>query len=124
MTNEILNGEMLNEEQLDKVVGGTRGELSCDTKLLHALGFMDHFYEPYYCQTHTGEVEAEVNAALAKLPGESKYGASGFSIKANLDGSNSYNVASWLNHDCDRRSMYKMICEAAGKPDFDYKKYL
>ena len=27
MTNEIINSEMMNEEQLNAVVGGTRGEL-------------------------------------------------------------------------------------------------
>lgn len=123
MANEILKDEIMSEEQLENVVGGTRGQLSCDTKLLNALGVMDHFYEPYYCQTHTSEVEAEVNAALKTL-GASKHGAKNFSIQANLDGDNSYRVGNWANPNCPRNVMYKMIAEAAGQPDFDVSKFL
>ena len=43
MTNEIINSELMNEEQLGAVVGGTRGELSCDTKFLYTLEIMDHY---------------------------------------------------------------------------------
>lgn len=123
MANEILKDEIMSEEQLENVVGGTRGQLSCDTKLLNALGVMDHFYEPYYCQTHMSEVEAEVNAALKTL-GESKNGAKRFSVQANLEGGNNYRVGNWANPNCPRSVMYKMIAEAAGQPDFDFSKFL
>lgn len=120
---KILKNEIMSEEQLDNVVGGTRGQLSCDTKLLHALGIMDHFYEPYYCETHTSEVEAEVNSALKTL-GSSKHGATGFSVEASIDGNNKYTVGNWANPNCPRSVMYKMIAEAAGQPDFDVSKFL
>ena len=123
MANEILKEEIMNEEQLDAVVGGTRGQLSCDTKLLNALGIMDHSYEPYYCQTHMSEVEAEVNAALKTL-GATKNGAKGFSIQASNEGGNNYRVGNWRNPNCPRSVMYKMIAEAAGQPNFDVSKYL
>ena len=125
MANEILKEEIMNEEQLDAVVGGTRGQLSCDTKFLNALGVMDHFYEPYYCQTHTSEVAGEINAALKTL-GRAKNGAKGFSVQANLEGSNNYRyrVGFWNSHNCSRSAMYKMIAEAAGQPNFDVSKYL
>ena len=125
MANEILKEEIMNEEQLENVVGGTRGQLSCDTKLLNALGLMDHHYEPYYCQTHMSEVEGEVNAALKTL-GRAKNGAKGFFVQASNEGSNNYHyrVGFWKSHNCSRGAMYKMIAEAAGQPDFDYKKFL
>ena len=121
MTNEIINSEMLNEEQLNAVVGGTRGELSCDTKFLHALGLMDHYYEPYYVGQHWREVTAEVSAAVKKT------GSLGVGITYYSKRDNKYLLAlvdlgvAWHK---TRAEMYHAICRAVGKPRFDYKPYL
>ena len=66
MAKEILNGELMNEEELDEVVGGSHGELSCDTKFLYVLGIINHYYEPGYVETHMSEVANEIETALAR----------------------------------------------------------
>ncbi len=122
MAKEILKDEILTEEQLENVAGGTRGELSCDTKFLHALGLMHNFYEPGFCEKHMEDVQEEVNEALAKLPEVGTMGK--FSVKANLNGANSYRVGTWANPNCPRDVMYRAIAKAAGQPNFDYSKFL
>ena len=123
---EILKGEMMNEEQLGKVVGGTRGELSCDTKFLYALGFMSRCYEPGYCEAHPETVEYEINAALSKVgrrEGEKAVAAvHGFKVRANINGKNEY--SSLDSRFSDRAMFYKMVCDAAGQPDFDYSRFI
>ena len=123
MTNEILNGEMLNEEQLNEVVGSTRGELSCDTKFLHALGFMDHYYESYYVENHVYEVADEVRVAF----NNALDGAFGYRmhIDASVSGNNTYKLLHFpFSMNVTRCELYQKVCEAVGQPDFDYEKYM
>ena len=100
-------------------------DLSCDTKLLHALGLMDHEYDAHYCQIHRQEVEDEVNAITLNL-GRTKYGyhSRKFKVRAYDDGHNEYFVGNWARPECPREEMYKMIAEAAGKGDFDTSRFL
>ena len=117
MANEILKNEILTEEELDNVAGGTRGELSCDTKLLNALGVMDYFYEPGHCESHMSEVQGEINDYL-KDSGVLK----GFSVSATkLDGANSYKIG---DKEVPRAKFYHDVCQALGKPDFNWKQFL
>lgn len=122
MTTEILKDEIMSNEELDNVVGGTTSELANDIKFLHALGLMDHHYDADYCSSHMGQVQNEINAAIKGL--RSAHGASGFSVSASADGANAYSVSNWRVQGCPRDVMYKMICEGAGKPDFDYSRFL
>ena len=123
MTEEILNSELMNEEQLNEVVGGTRGELSCDTKFLYALGLMDNYHEPGYVENHVDEVAGEVSSALKKI---------GIDVKVfySSNGANGYLVTRYFPGGpaefqfTDRSAMYQIVCDAVDKPDFDYKKYL
>ena len=126
MKKEILNGELMNEEQLDKVVGGARGELSCDTKLLNAIGLMPNSHEPGYCEKYTKDVIGEISDAVRKtrppfhLEVEIIYSA---------NGSNQYKLTGYapggaVTNDVSRAYFYRCVCEAVGKPDFDYEKYL
>ena len=120
MTNEILNGEMLNEEQLDAVVGGTRGELSCDTKFLYALGLMNNYHEPGYIENHVNEVIGDIQSAFKKvgIPYD-------LVINYSANGNNEYRLKmSAVSARTTRAKLYRTICEKVGKPDFDYKKYL
>ena len=122
MTNEILDSELMNEEQLNAVVGGTRGELSCDTKFLYALGLMDDYHEPGYVENHVDEVAADISVAVKKIGID-------VSIRYSSNGANGYQVTRYFpggpeSQFTSRSAMYKIICDAVGKPDFDYKKYL
>ena len=123
MTNEIINSELMNEEQLNAVVGGTRGELSCDTKFLHAIGLMDHFYDPGYVENHADEVAAEVRAAIQKT------GDRDVQIDYYADGKNEYYLSEFVpggrsSQMTSRRKLYESICMSVGKPDFNYEQYL
>ena len=121
MANEILKEEIMNEEQLENVVGGTRGQLSCDTKFLHALGVMDHYYEPYYCEKHMSEVASEINSALQKA------GFRELRIDTSVSGGNTYYFRKGEYTGvlvAPREEIYGEICDKLGKTDFDYKKFL
>ena len=121
MKKEILKGEMMNDEQLDAVVGGNRGELSCDTKFLHAIGLMDHYYEPSYCGSHFLEVADEVNSALKKT------GRYGVGITYNPNANNKYllvELGTGVGWYTKRAELYQVICNAIGRPDFDYRQFL
>ena len=41
---KILKDDLLSEEELDKVAGGTIAETVKDTQFLHALGLLDRAY--------------------------------------------------------------------------------
>ena len=124
MTKEILNGEMMNEEKLNAVVGGTRGELSCDTKFLYSLGLMPNSHEPGYCANHADDVIREIIDAVMKTNSLSVM------IHFSANGKNKYNLTTslpdggWANQDVTRAYFYRRVCEAVGKPDFDYEKYM
>ena len=117
MAKEILKDEILTEEELDNVAGGSRGELSCDTKLLNALGVMDYFHEPGYCEKHMTEVQGDVNDALQGVDA-----LKGFSVTSvDVKGANTYSIN---GKEVSRVKFYRSICNALGKPDFEYKKYI
>ncbi len=117
MAKEILKDEILTEEQLENVAGGTRGELSCDTKFLNALGVMDYFLEPGYCENHMTEVQGDVNEAL-----QSVEALKGFSVTSvDVKGANTYSIDGKA---VSRVKFYRSICKALGKDDFEYKKYI
>ena len=125
MTNEIISSELMNEEQLDAVVGGTRGQLSCDTKFLNALGIMDHYYEPSYIESHMGLVTTEVTAAFNNALNRAFVDR--VHIDASVGGNNIYKLGHFpptISKNVSRRELYQKVCAAVGKPDFDYSKYL
>ena len=106
-------------------LGVTCNELSCDTKLLNALGLMDHYYEAPYCTQHKEEVLDEVNAITTRLQ-RTKHGftSRNFEVCVKPDGTNEYFVGNWAEPACPRNEMYKMIAEAAGQPYFDVSQFL
>ena len=117
MANEILKDEVLTEEQLENVAGGTRGELSCDTKLLEAVGVMDFSYNAGYCENHMAEVQSEVNGYLNENDK-----LKGFSIATvDVKGANTYKIG---DKTVSRAKFYDSICKALGKDDFKWKKFL
>ena len=124
MKKEILNGELMSEEQLNAVVGGTRGELSCDTKLLHALGLMPNSHEPGFCEKYADDVAEEISNAVRKT------GRLEVKINYSANGNNQYRLARHapggvvLIDNATRAYFYRLVCAAAGKPNFDYNKYL
>ena len=117
MAKEILKDEILTEEELDNVAGGTRGELSCDTKLLEAVGVMDFSYNAGYCENHMTEVQSEVNGYLKENDK-----LKDFSIATvKLDGANTYKIG---DKTVSRAKFYDSICKALGKDDVNWQKYL
>ena len=123
MSNEIFKGEMMNEAQLDEVVGGSRGELSCDTKFFHALGLLDSYHEPGYVENHVDEITAEITAAVQKI------GNLNLKITYSPNGKNQYLFTEYdsggvVSRTATRDYLYKTICKAVGQPDFNYKQYL
>ena len=121
MATEKLTSELMNEEQLDAVVGGTRGELSCDTKFLYALGLMNRQYEPGYCEGNMNSVVREVTSALRNLGIRIR-------IDTHLERKNDYVLGAErpdeVGLSTTRHDLYKMVCEKAGKPDFNFTKYI
>ena len=68
MTNEILNGEMLNEEQLDLVTGCTWGQTSDDSKFLNSLnGSTDRYGATRIACTPGTKIEEEVQRGWATV---------------------------------------------------------
>ena len=123
MATEKLTSELMNEEQLDAVVGGSRGELSCDTKLLYALGLMNHYYEPAYIENHAREVASEVSATLKRTLHLNVL------VYYSSNGTNKYLMTGYYPSGqrgrlTTRPFMYQIICNSAGKPGFDFTKYI
>ena len=117
MENEINKEEVLTEDELEQVAGGTRGELSCDTKFLNALGVMDITHEPGYCQNHMTDVRKEINSYL-----QDNSNLTGFKVSAvSVNGENTYRIH---GKKVPRSKFYHDICQALGKSNFDYKQYL
>ena len=117
MAKEILKDEILTEEELDNVAGGSRGELSCDTKLLEAVGVMDYSYSPGYCESHMTEVQGELNQIMA---GNEKL--KDFSIASvDVKGANTYKIG---DKTVSRAKFYNSICKALDNTDVNWKHYL
>ena len=117
MAKEILKDEILTEEELENVAGGTRGELSCDTKFLNALGVMDYFHEPGYCENHMEEVQGDVNDALKGVDALKGFSVTSVDVKS----ANTYSID---GKKVSRSKFYSSVCNALGKPDFNFKQYL
>lgn len=100
-------------------------ELAQDTKFLHALGLMNRSFDADYCRDHLPEVEFQVNAVIHRL-GSTKDGftSTRFKVEAKPNGKNEYFVGNWAQPACPREVMYEMICNAVGKPDFNFRDYL
>ena len=111
MAEEIKN-EIMNDEELDNVVGGTYAELSKDVAFLKDLGLLDKNFHGNYDQ-----MSLAVNGAVGNYK---------FQVIVNSSGENI--VRHFNRHGQPRNSnrelMYKSLAEQVAGPDFDYKKYL
>ena len=65
MTNEIINSELLNEEQLDRVSGGTATETAKDSHFFSSLGGFTGYYDIW--TVADGSHDAEIRNAWAKV---------------------------------------------------------
>ena len=100
-------------------------ELSQDTKFLHALGLMNRPFDANYCRDHLPEVEFQVNAVIHRLKStKDGFTSTGFKVEVKSNGKNEYFVGNWAQPACPREVMYEMICNAVGKPDFNFRDYL
>ena len=116
---KILKDEVLSEEELDKVSGGTIEQAVKDTQFLHALGILDREYTASEIQSNPKAVESAIHWAM----NDTKQGL-WLEFELDLNGNNRYRNRAWENPNCPRDVMLKMIAEAEGKPDFDVSKYL
>lgn len=121
MTNEIFKEEIMSEEELNGVSGGTIAELVADTQFLHDIGILERSYDVKQIAEHFGLVNEIVNRALYNYH---------FAIEAERDESTAANWGyrfeySKYGSKATRRDVfYQKVCAAAGKPDFNYQQYL
>ena len=123
MANEILKDEIMSEEELDNVAGGTAAEMAKDTAFFHAVGLMSKSYSADYCAANTDEVAAEIDrAAYLVLRGNHNL----YLVNSSSTSANTYVYHSNGEDDVvyTREEFYAQVCRVLGKSDFDYKKYL
>ena len=124
MANEILKDEILSEEELDGVAGGTIAQTVKDTQFLHALGLIDKSYTAAECEKNIGHVSEVINEAVWKASGIHYHW--GYSVDVNANSANTYSY--YANGEdtksFTREEFLKIVCHEAGKPNFDYKPYL
>ena len=119
---KILQDEILSEEQLEEVVGGSTGEFIRDTQLMKALKLIPSAYNAKQLNgSNFGKVNDMMNGVLAKY---------NLKIEASANGANSYFS---LHTDLlfpvaptklSRADFCQMLCENTGHADFNYSKYL
>ena len=119
---KILQDEILSEEQLEEVVGGSTGEFVRDTQLMKALNLIPNAYNAKQLQGgNLGKVNDMMNGVLAKF---------NLAIKVDANGANSYFS---LHTDSpfpiaptklSRADFCQTLCESSGHGDFNYSKYL
>lgn len=122
MANEIKKDEILSEEELEQVAGGTIAETVKDTQFLHALGLMDRSYTAADCKNNFTAISNEIDDAIFHLVGNH----SGYYTNPSKDSANTYHFRSEgeETQNLTREQFLQRICYAAGKGNFDYKPYL
>ena len=124
MANEILKDEILSEEELDGVAGGTIAQTVKDTQFLHALGLIDKAYTAAECKQDLGYVSEVINTAVWNLTG-TNHSAYGVGVNENSANTYSYNDFGMdISENFTREEFLSTVCRLAGKPNFDYKPYL
>ena len=122
MAKEILKDEMLSDEELDNVAGGTTAETVKDTQFLHALGLLDKSYTAAECKKDPNQVLMAIDSAVYKVTGNHW----GYAVGANANSANTYSY--YANGEdtkqLTREQFLSNICNLAGKPNFDYTPYL
>ena len=125
MANEILKDELLSEEELDKVAGGTIAQTVKDTQLLHALGLMDRAYTASEIQSDPSAVEVEINGAIHLVMGGNHHF---YEVGVNANSDNTYELNYIEENEptqyFSRAGFLRSVCNAAGQPNFDISKYL
>ena len=124
MAKEILKEEILSEEELDKVAGGTIAETVKDTQLFHALGLIDRAYTASEVQNNPDAVAGKLNWALSHFTGNH----SAYLVGVNANSANSYEFCYMEDNEpgtnYTREEFLSRVCDLAGKPNFDYTPYL
>lgn len=111
---KILNEEVLSDEELEGVAGGTLSEMVKDTKFLHALGLMDRAYSAKEIKANEDEVSLLINQA---------FGSQGMWAEAYSGGKHTYGDENTTGSGISRAQAYKELANRV-KPGFNYKKYL
>ena len=112
---KILNEEVLSEEELEGVAGGSLSAMVKDTKFLHALGLMDRAYSAKEIKANEYEIGLLINEA---------FGSQGMWAEAYISGKHSYGGEGISDGSgISRAQAYKELANRV-KPGFNYKKYL
>ena len=115
---KILKDEILSDEELENVAGGTAAELAKDIKFLNALGIKTKNYSMDEIKSNAFGIGIEITNLIG----------GDLTIYADIEYENDYRIVSCFMGEDDtyltRAEFYKKVCEQVGKPDFDYKKYL
>ena len=111
---KILNEEVLSEEELEGVTGGTLNEMVKDSKFLHALGLMDRAYSAKEIKVN----EAEISSLISQA-----FGSQNMWVEAGTDFKNVYGDENTDGSGMGRAQAYKALADKV-KPGFNYRKYL
>lgn len=99
-----LQDELMTDEELEQVAGGSYKQTAQDSVILHSLGFLDEEYtaeDIMFCQDWSKEVK--VYDAFKKL-------GIGYSVSFSAD-----NVYSFNGQKISRRKAYEIAWEKAGR---------
>ena len=125
MAKEILKDEMLSDEELEQVAGGTIAETVKDTQFLHALGLINRAYTASEVQSNPAAVDEVINGALWSIDGGHN---SWIEMGVNVNSANHYGRSYIEDNEppekYSRKYFLAEVCELAGKPNFDYTPYL
>ena len=112
MANEILKDEMMNEEELDKVAGGTYRQIASDSQFLRDSGLAPELkgWGNYDTEHQFKRISGLVTEAWAKA---------GITCTPSFDGENGY---SFDGKEISREDAYKIVADAKNFK-FNYHAY-
>ena len=109
---KILAEEVLSDEELEGVAGGTLSEMVKDTQFLHALGLMNRDYSAKEIEANEDDVSRLISKA---------FGSKDMWAEAYIEGEHTYGFGN--GREISRAQAYKELANRV-KPGFDYEKYL
>lgn len=114
MADKNLKNEVMSDNELDGVAGGTEYETMKDSQFLHAIGLLDRTYSLEDIEENGDAIRSAVNDAFGKVD---------MYADASDRYRNTYGEKEGLYGEVGRAEAYKILCQVY-KPGFDYKQFL
>ena len=112
---KVLQDEVLSEEELEDVAGGTDDETVKDATFLYSIGILPEFSTAEKLKADRENVERAVRGTFADY---------GITVNISATGENIYRESKNGAPPITRAQAYAIVADSFGKPDFNYKKYL